>query len=192
MEWREGKARFAMSDISHDNSPKIIPTPDFEAPYRDLLTRHVSIVDEDDGSAEDFPLVDFPQQYVFDLFEELGEDADELVLYLDEAQFHPGFCPDRLLDLRGELVVNGDTVERIHVGQVEYPFADWSSGRHGDGRDYEGVSGVFHWCHDNCKGVWIMTTEQHIKSWDYPHDVYVTFLDPADRAAFAAAWGKGA
>lgn len=174
----------------------IIPQADYPTNYsadaRQLLDTQIDFCDYD-GDQQSYYLRDLPHQYVFDLYEDhCAEDPEMVAENVAENEYHPGYCPDRILDIRGELLVNGEFPGVIHIGETEGGFEDWSSGLHGDGHYDEGVPGIYHWCKAHCKGMWIITSNQHVKSWDLPFDVYVTFLDPADEAAFKAKWGKAA
>lgn len=154
------------------------------------LNAQVRYVGDGEEAEEVFALSEFPAQYIRELAEWLG-DTQEIVEWLEEGEYTPTYCPLGDLDIRRLTMVNGKLAASIHVGEVDSEFEVWPSGYNiydkSDPRERVGYA--YHWLQDNCKGVWIMTTDQHIKAWDLPHDVYVTFVDPADEAAFKAHMG---
>jgi hypothetical protein len=134
-------------------------------------------------------LADYPSTYVDQLYREHGDYADVIENIKDE-DYTPGFCPERLVDVRGELFVNGHAATSHYIGDADFEFEVWESldSAFGDDAESATVAYRFHWLRDNCKGAWLLHTTQHIKSWDMPFEVWVTFLDQSDEAAFFAAF----
>lgn len=141
-----------------------------------------------DRDGETVCLADYPPAYIAALFAEeyCYEEVKQRLLDWDEV---PGCCPIDRIDPRGQVFVNGTPADCHHMGECDGSFDIHEDASQFAAEDVGDVSFRYHWLRDNCKGAWIITSDQHVKSWDLPWDVYVTFLDPDDEALYLKHFG---
>lgn len=148
------------------------------------------VISRGENEAE-YELRDYPVGLVSQLYDQMGD--EELIAgYFDDVGYTPDHCPNREVDLQGNILINGHYVGCYHLGYVTEEIQDWGDHFEGcDSGDHEGekVATQLNWCRANCKGAWFVTGEEMGERWGTLARVLVSFADPTDAAKFMVEFG---